>query len=184
MEHNFHVIDDYLTEEETKILLEMVTVHSGFDPKPNFEGTGILDKSHLEGGEYPIDFDPTKLLLKVINKVEDYYRSTHEFLGTFEFNRSFGVTMFEGAVLPAHRDEDANNDGTYDGRKRSHVCSIILNDDYEGGELLFPDQNKSIKPKAGSMVLFPGYYVSHGVSEILKGTRRVLLVFFYDTIDK
>jgi len=57
-----------------------------------------------------------------------------------------------------------------------------LNDDYEGGELVFPEQSSSIKPKAGDMVVFPGYYVSHGVAEITKGTRRVLLVFFYDVL--
>jgi predicted 2-oxoglutarate/Fe(II)-dependent dioxygenase YbiX len=55
-----------------------------------------------------------------------------------------------------------------------------LNDDYEGGELLFPEQSGSLKAKAGDMVVFPGYYVSHGVAKITKGTRRVLLVFFYD----
>lgn len=182
MEHSVHVIDDFLSTEETQYLLEMVIKHSGYDPKPLFEGTGLIQSDALEEGMYPNGLDPEKTLLKVVNKVGEYYLSTHEMHGELVFNRAFGVTMFEGAELPAHRDEDPNSEGQFDGKKRSHVCSVILNDDYEGGGLVFPDQNISMTPKAGSMVLFPGYYVAHGVDKILKGTRRVLLVFFYDVM--
>ena len=33
---------------------------------------------------------------------------------------------------------------------------VYLNDDYEGGELSFINQNMTIKPKAGDLVLYPG----------------------------
>ena len=182
MTQSFKVVEDRLSDKEVASLLKIITNYSGYDPKPLFEGTGLFDKDMLEVQKYYPDFDPDGVILKVVNMVEDYYRSTHEFLGELVFSRTFGVTMLEGAMLHSHRDEDPNSDGEFDGKKRSHVCSIILNDDYEGGYLLFPDQNESVRPKAGSMVFFPGYYVSHGVSEILKGTRRVLLVFFYDVL--
>lgn len=182
MDRTFEVIDDFLSEKDVEYLLKMVEDHSAPDPKPHFEGTGILDQATLDKGHYPYTLDPDNFLPKIVDKVRDYYLTTHEILGEFVFSRIFGVTMLEGAVLPPHRDEDENSSGEYDGKKRSHVCSIILNDDYEGGQLLFPDQGASIKPKAGSMVFFPGYYVSHGVREVTKGTRRVLLVFFYDML--
>jgi hypothetical protein len=182
MERTFNVIEDSLSEAEVLYLLDIVKKRSGPDPKPLFEGSGLVEKSNIDKNEYPTIFDPDKLILTLINKVEDYYRSNYEILGDFVFSRAFGVTMHKGAILPPHRDEDGNEDGTYDGKKRSHVCSIILNDDYEGGQLLFPDQGVSIKPKAGSMVFFPGYYVSHGVREVIKGTRYVLLIFFYDML--
>ena len=182
MQHTFEVIEGNLTPEETKKLHDMVEKFSGFDPKPGFEGTGILQQDTLDEGGYPYDMDPDQILMKLINIVRDYFLEKYEMMGEFTFNRMFGVTMFEGADLPAHRDEDANYKGEFDGKKRSHVCSVILNDDYEGGELLFPDHNGKVKPSAGSMVMFPGYYVAHGVSKITKGTRRVLLLFFYDTI--
>jgi hypothetical protein len=183
MEHIYEVLEGRISAEELEKLNEMVIKHSKLDPKPRFEGSGLISSEALEDlNNYPLFIDPEKILVKVHDIVKEYFLEKYEMLGTLEFSRMFGVTMLEGAVLPAHRDEDANNDGNYDGKKRSHVCSLLLNDDYEGGELLFPEQNGAVKPKAGDMVVFPGYYVSHGVAEITKGTRRVLLVFFYDVI--
>lgn len=185
MEHTYEVLEGQLSKDEIFKLNEMVIKYSNPDPKPGFEGSGLIDSRALENDEnYPRHIDPDKILIKVKNIVENYFLKKYDMLGTLEFSRIFGVTMNEGSVLPAHRDEDANNDGVYDGRKRSHVCSLLLNEDYEGGELVFPDQNKSLKAKTGDMVVFPGYYVSHGVAEITKGTRRVVLVFFYDVLPK
>lgn len=50
-----------------------------------------------------------------------------------------------------------------------------VNDDFEGGELYFPDHDYHFKPKRGSIVMFPGslYYV-HGVTKITSGTRYTL----------
>lgn len=180
MEHIFEVEQGHLSPEEVQYLLDIVIKYSSPDPKPGFEGTGLITERSYIDKEDVIYWDPKNLLLKIKNIVEEYFLSKYEMLGELKFNRIFGVTMHEGAELPAHKDEDANNDGIFDGKKRSHVCSVLLNDDYEGGELVFPDLNKKIKAPAGSFVLFPGYYVKHGVAKITKGTRRVLLVFFYD----
>ena len=184
MEHTYEVLEGRISADELRELNEMVIKYSAPDPKPLFEGSGLIERRAIDNPEeYPLFIDPNKTLIKVLNIVRDYFLDKYEMLGILEFSRMFGVTMFEGAVLPAHRDEDANNEGLFDGKKRSHVCSLLLNDDYEGGELVFPDQNSSLKAKAGDMVVFPGYYVSHGVAEITKGTRRVLLVFFYDVTE-
>lgn len=185
MEHTYEVLEGRISADELRKLDEMVIKYSkGGDPKPFFEGSGLIEKHVIdEPDEYPLFIDPDRLLIKVSNIVKDYFLEKYEMLGTLEFSRIFGVTMFKGAILPAHRDEDANNEGLFDGKKRSHVCSLLLNDDYEGGELVFPDQNSSVRAKAGDMVVFPGYYVSHGVAEITKGNRRVLLVFFYDVTE-
>lgn len=184
MEYTYEVIDDFLTEKDVANLLDMVLKNSGPDGKPFFEGSPLLiDKEVSDESSYPSNVDPDRLLLKIKNKIESYYLDKYEMKGDFIFSRMFGASMFEGAELPPHRDEDPNPDGEYDGKKRSHVCSIILNDDHEGGELIFEEQGKSIKGKPGDMILFPGYYVSHGVAKITKGVRRVILVFFYDVIE-
>ena len=51
-----------------------------------------------------------------------------------------------------------------------------LNDDYEGGDLIFGDQKlkeiKRIKLKAGSVIFFPSNFMyPHGIEPITKGKR-------------
>ena len=56
---------------------------------------------------------------------------------------------------------------------------FYLNNDYEGGELYFPEQNIQFKPKPGAAYFFPGdkNYV-HGVTEIKNGERYTCPFFF------
>ena len=56
---------------------------------------------------------------------------------------------------------------------------MYLNDNYEGGELLFPEQGVEIKPKAGSIVIFPSvepFY--HEPMPVLSGTKYMSPAFW------
>jgi hypothetical protein len=46
-----------------------------------------------------------------------------------------------------------------------HISNLLyLNDDYDGGELYFPEHDFKIKPEAGMLVSFPGnWYNRHGI---------------------
>lgn len=60
-----------------------------------------------------------------------------------------------------------------------HLANLIyINDNYDGGELYFPDRNIYIKPKPRMLISFPGNnnYL-HGVSENKNGTRFNLSLF-------
>jgi len=55
------------------------------------------------------------------------------------------------------------------------VASFIftLNDDYDGGEFLFPYHDLTIKLKKGSVLIFPPYWTHlHGTNELLNNTSR------------
>mgnify|MGYP003641320843 FL=1 len=54
--------------------------------------------------------------------------------------------------------------------------SLILNDDYEGGEFETWSSGKK-KFKKGSMIFFPSW-VLHKVNPVTKGTRYSLVVWF------
>jgi hypothetical protein len=56
---------------------------------------------------------------------------------------------------------------------------FYINDDYEGGELYFPNQGIQFKPKAGAAYFFPGdkNYI-HGVTEIKSGIRYTVPFFW------
>lgn len=60
-----------------------------------------------------------------------------------------------------------------------HLATLLyINEDYDGGELYFPERNIYIKPKSKMLIMFPGnnYYL-HGVSENKKSNRFNLSYF-------
>jgi len=62
----------------------------------------------------------------------------------------------------------------FDGRQKGiPVLSMIgiLNEDYDGGELVFFDDYK-IKTKTGDLIIFPSCFLyPHAIEEVTKGTR-------------
>jgi predicted 2-oxoglutarate/Fe(II)-dependent dioxygenase YbiX len=56
-------------------------------------------------------------------------------------------------------------------REMSMIAAI--NDDYDGGEICFPDQNFEIKLKKGQVLLFPPYWTHpHRTNKPKNGTFR------------
>jgi len=57
---------------------------------------------------------------------------------------------------------------------------IYFNDDYEGGNIVFPNQGIDVKPKAGSVVVFPSYepYI-HDPKAVVSGTKYMSPVFCF-----
>ena len=62
---------------------------------------------------------------------------------------------------------------------RDYSVIFYLNDDYEGGEIYFPDHDIEISPKKGMAVVFPsnGDY-NHGVKEIKNSQRFTIPVWY------
>lgn len=72
----------------------------------------------------------------------------------------------------------------YDGptaSARSVSVLIYLNDDYDGGEIEFINFNEKIKPRAGTVILFPSNYAyRHIAHPVLSGTKYVITTFLHD----
>jgi len=70
------------------------------------------------------------------------------------------------------------NDKLLHGAVRKLSMTIVLNEDYEGGEVEFFDNNSGlIKEKMGTVIVFPSYMV-HRVRPVTKGTRYSLVAWF------
>lgn len=71
-------------------------------------------------------------------------------------------------------------DGTSkSGRTISAIC--YLNNDYEGGELEFPNFGVTVKPQAGMLILFPSNYAyGHVAHPIISGTKYALVTWIHD----
>jgi hypothetical protein len=86
--------------------------------------------------------------------------------------------MDTGAINHAHDDDGDKYPGKPD-IEEHYSAVLMLNSDYEGGELYFPNQGIQFKPKAGAAYFFPGdmNYI-HGVTETKSGIRYVCPFFW------
>ena len=84
-----------------------------------------------------------------------------------------------GSKMSAH--SDAYSYVKKDGNpvKPSLTAILYINDDYAGGEIDFIHDDLCLKPKAGSMVVFPSDK-QHEVLEILSGNRYMTQTYVYE----
>lgn len=81
-----------------------------------------------------------------------------------------------GGHFRAHRDDV----GAASVAHRRFAMSIPLNDDFDGGELSFPEYGyDDVKPPAGTAVVFSAS-ILHAVAPVTGGRRYVFLTFLFD----
>ena len=69
--------------------------------------------------------------------------------------------------------------GTDTGRAISAIC--YLNDDYEGGEIEFPNFEIKIKPEPGMLIVFPSNYpYAHIAHPVTEGTKYAIVTWIHD----
>lgn len=118
----------------------------------------------------------------VLKKVQQYFTSNYEMKYTFDMKRFYGNIMDTGAENPAH-DDDGDY---YEGKPEVELhysCILMLNSDYEGGELYFQHHGVQVKLEAGDLIMFRGNAENlHGVRPITKGKRYNFIFFYRDYI--
>jgi len=81
-----------------------------------------------------------------------------------------------GGELPPHQDIGVSS--------RSLSVLSYLNDDYEGGEISFPQSNITIKPKAGTILFFPSNFIYvHTIAKMKSGVRYAIPSWFHNRHD-
>jgi predicted 2-oxoglutarate/Fe(II)-dependent dioxygenase YbiX len=98
----------------------------------------------------------------------------------------FAVTRMERYIVCCYAAEDeahfnAHRDNTTKGTAhRRFAVSINLNDDFDGGEVSFPEYGqRSYKAPTGGAVVF-SCSLLHAVSKVTRGRRFAFLPFLYD----
>lgn len=120
--------------------------------------------------------ETNELMRKVWFAIEQYIEKDHAYMNQW-FGSWSGYTPIRynrynvDTQMKLHCDHIHN---MFDGdRKGIPILSILgsLNDDYEGGELIFWEQEK-IELKAGQIMIFPSNFMyPHKVLPVTKGTR-------------
>jgi hypothetical protein len=90
--------------------------------------------------------------------------------------------LFPGDSLLAHADNERRKYGRWVPNhtpQRDYTGLAYLNDNFTGGELVFPDLGVVIVPKPGLLVGFPSnHQFVHAVPNVLSGKRYSLPVWF------
>jgi hypothetical protein len=111
----------------------------------------------------------------VINACLESYRN-EMMIGydTFNIEGFYLLKYGVGEYFSSHYDAHSTN-------KRSISVLIYLNDDYEGGELEFVHFNLKIKPKAGTVILFPpNYPYRHIAHSVTSGTKYAVVTWYQE----
>ena len=121
-------------------------------------------------------------LSNVYQKIKDIY-NVH-----VDKEEGIGVTVLGvGHSMPVHVDKgygDEKSDHNFktpSGFPTREISSLIYwNDDYLGGEICFPNQSITLKPKAGTLILFPSNNnFPHQVFPVEQGLRYVSTNFWH-----
>ena len=128
-----------------------------------FEITQNWQDKNLNIGRYPFQRELYNRLNDLIQKID----STLELSGFATIQR-----MQEGVELKAHTDQDTDPSIRY-------AAILYLNDNYADGELFFLKDGVNLRPKPGSLLIFPGNAeYNHGVRHVGAGPIRYVLVGF------
>jgi hypothetical protein len=177
---NIFIIENFLTEEEHSYVMSLIIKSE----ENSWQNTTIKEIEK----KYENNLDQMKIALESRNefwddkifkindeqcwksltkKVNDFFENKYEVNPMYAIQRQQPNTF-----LKIHFDQGNNPD-------LEKAVIIYLNDNYNGGELFFPDHNFEIKPPAKSMIIFPGTEdYMHGVKEVLDGPTRYVMPSF------
>lgn len=118
----------------------------------------------------------------VIEKCKEYVESTYNL--PCEFSILEFIKYEVGGHYISHIDGQYLEGNTIKigPEQKDITCILYLNDDYEGGELIFNFFNKTIIPQKGDVVTFPSNWrYLHKVSTITEGERYAIVIWFKTT---
>jgi len=122
-------------------------------------------------------FDLQDKISELLGLAENWFLDTYK-VNNLVFDRSHTNIMEAGSRLPVHKDL-LNKENPAMGPGNAYVCLIFLTDDYEGGNIVFPEQDVSLRLNAGDAIFFPGCLMSHGSTEVTGGTRVTIANHFF-----
>ncbi len=113
----------------------------------------------------------TQTIMYVKSLLEDTYKEPLNLIQCI-FNQ-----LSAGGSNPVHVDDST---GMYS--KLKYAALLYINQagiDYQGGEIVFPEQSLTLKPESGTLIFFKGDDERpHGVQVVQKGIRENIIMFF------
>lgn len=187
---NIVTLEDFMTEEELVRLNNFIRNNENWDYTEthyNENGTVTYDADYwadrvatyptIEKGDPEIPKLIEKMVARLKVEVDKFFNVDASPTSPAMVRWLPGQLQMPHADKELHTGPDAGkpNDFPY----YDLAGLFYINDDYEGGELYFPNQGIQFKPKAGAAYFFPGdkNYI-HGVTQITSGIRYTVPFFW------
>tara|TARA_R110000796_G_scaffold221386_1_gene337452 strand:+ start:235 stop:726 length:492 start_codon:yes stop_codon:yes gene_type:complete len=157
MSKSFFIQEEFLSNSECQFYLNKAHKNVGVGPKISWEKR--IYKLQ------PNDF--------IINKVQSFFKDFNIFLKAVDAS----ITTWNVGTWSNLHVHGKGNTAYDDMRHNTKYNSIIyLNNNFEGGE--FYTDNITIKPKKGTLTLFDGSKIFHGIKEIKKEERYIIIIWW------
>ena len=185
MEHQIIINENFLSKKECNHLLKFSIDNPKLYETQCRETDLFWDKRTIPCFGSHLTIDLQALSWKYLKKVETEIEKVSEYSSVFCDNLNF-VKWWSGYEQPPHADGETTDGSNHPFPWRKFGCVYYLNDNYDGGEIWFPNFNIEIKPKPNTMIFFPGDTLHlHGVREVTNGTRHTIASFWgYDETKK
>jgi 2OG-Fe(II) oxygenase superfamily len=181
------VIADFMSPDDCATILEHLLPHRM--PIPGSLSDHFIETVDLSKIPTPI----YNQLLEVVPFTKRLIKQTFKTNTPLIHKGGSVLVMPEGSWNPLHVDNDQSYpdtepeseiiDAPTANNKRHFSAVFMLNDDYEGGTLEFPDQDKKYRLKPGQVIVFKGDSDTvHGVAKVTKGLRINFAMFFTEDI--
>jgi hypothetical protein len=183
------MIKNFLNVEDRKRIMDEVVTYGPEDWLGHYmdhlrdhaereHGTRDIEQLNKDGKlEITWDWADKNLHLHTVRDLtEKLNRQVEDIIRPYDFLYYNGLgtiqRQYDGAELRVHVDN-------YTDPYVAYAAIIYVNDDYNGGELIFPTRNLELRVPAGAMMLFPGTAdYPHGVKPPLAGPHRYVLPSF------
>lgn len=167
MSNRITIIDNFITPEDAQLLIEEQMYPSEVNPYPEYY------QERFGGTAFPYNKRVMDMLIKYGNKSNAVHQDVNGFVNPIYVFKAFGSIWNPGSVGGLHI--DAQDPEPF--IEWSTIIYLNGPEEYEGGEIYFPNQDFVYKPRKYSAVFFPsaGSEHIHGITEVTSGRRHTAL---------
>ena len=166
-----------LSLKECTFIIDLYDRYSELSPRRDYSRRPLLHYYTLRDVDSESASWVYGVTLRCKEKIKVYLSTRELFVESL-----FVACLLSGDSHIAHADNERREKGRWVPNhtpKRDYTGLAYLNDDFTGGELVFPDRDVVIIPKPGLLVGFPSNHkFVHAVPKVLSGKRYSLPVWF------
>jgi hypothetical protein len=163
--------------------------HSSIDVRKVSGVDKIINELYLDDPKVKSKWESEVESLKISTdiQVKEYLKRFKTVsLEDYFFSHAVFWEQHEHKYAPFHYDAEFVIEPESEDPIRNFLCLLYLNDDYEGGEVMFPLQGKVVKPEKGMLIIFPTSFMFPHMTTPSIGDDRFLmrLTYYFDKTRK